>query len=110
MRSRKSTTESASMARRGRGTLASRAAPARGNLDGMLDTPVSIAVAGATGIVGSRLVECARERGHEVLELCRAHGVDLTEQTLDLAGIDVLVDATCSGAHDAPSMVRFHEA
>ena len=110
MRSKKTTTESASAARKGPGTLASRAASARGTLDGILDTPVSIAVAGATGIVGSRLVERARERGHEVLELCRAHGVDLTVQTPDLAGVDVLVDATCSGTYDEPSMVRFHEA
>ena len=56
---------------------------------------MKIAVAGGTGMVGQHVVEVARERGHEVVVLTRAEGVDLL--TADgladaLAGVDVCVD------------------
>jgi uncharacterized protein YbjT (DUF2867 family) len=56
-----------------------------------------IAVAGGTGVVGRRVAEVARRRGHEVLVLARSEGVDLT--TGDglaglLAGFDAVIDAT----------------
>lgn len=64
-----------------------------------------IAVAGGTGTVGSRVVEVARERGHEVVVLARSTGVDLmTGDGLApaLVGVDAVVDAanvtTTSGA------------
>jgi uncharacterized protein YbjT (DUF2867 family) len=56
-----------------------------------------IAVAGATGVVGKYVVGVARERGHEVVELARSVGVDLTTgaglaERLD--GVDAVVDVT----------------
>ena len=38
-----------------------------------------IAVAGATGTVGRHVVAVATERGHEVVPLARAAGVDATQ-------------------------------
>jgi len=58
---------------------------------------VKIAVAGATGGVGRHVVEVARNRGHEVVELARSMGIDLTTGeglTERLAGVDAVVDAT----------------
>lgn len=54
-----------------------------------------IAVAGATGTVGRHVVAVAGERGHEVVPLSRATGVDLTtgiglEQRLE--AVDAVVD------------------
>ncbi|WP_127479234.1 SDR family oxidoreductase [Nocardioides pantholopis] len=59
-----------------------------------------IAVAGATGVVGRYVVAAARERGHDVVELTRAAGVDLTTETAAgvleerLAGVAAVVDTT----------------
>ncbi|WP_166389363.1 SDR family oxidoreductase [Nocardioides ochotonae] len=56
-----------------------------------------IAVAGATGVVGSHVVDVARGRGHEVVPLARSRGVDLTTGAgLDglLVGVDAVVDVT----------------
>jgi len=58
-------------------------------------TPQRIAVAGGTGAVGTHVVEVARSRGHEVVVLSRATGVDLVAGTgvADaLAGVDAVVD------------------
>ena len=58
-----------------------------------------IAVAGATGLVGRPLVEQARAAGHEVVEIARSRGVDLTagdELSAALAGADVVVDVAQS--------------
>ncbi|MCB7135740.1 SDR family oxidoreductase [Cellulosimicrobium marinum] len=54
-----------------------------------------IAVAGATGTVGTHVVDVARERGHEVVPLTRSTGVDLTTgaglpERLD--GVDAVID------------------
>lgn len=54
-----------------------------------------IAVAGATGTVGRHVVAVAAERGHEVVPLSRAAGVDLTTGAglpQRLAGVDAVVD------------------
>lgn len=56
-----------------------------------------IAVAGGTGVVGRRIVEVARERGHDVVVLTRSEGVDLTTGaglTERLAGVDAVIDAS----------------
>ncbi|MEO9321990.1 SDR family oxidoreductase [Nocardioides sp. C4-1] len=58
---------------------------------------MSIAVAGATGVVGRHVVEVAEARGHKVVPLARATGVDLTTgaglaERLD--GVQVVVDVT----------------
>ncbi|MDQ4054522.1 MAG: NAD(P)H-binding protein [Actinomycetota bacterium] len=56
-----------------------------------------IAVAGATGVVGRKVVQVARDRGHEVVELARSLGVDLTTGAglADrLAGTDAVIDTS----------------
>ncbi len=56
-----------------------------------------IAIAGGTGIAGAYAVDAARARGHEVVVVSRATGVDLRSGAgLDAAleGAQVLVDAT----------------
>ncbi|WP_328468060.1 NAD(P)H-binding protein [Actinoplanes sp. NBC_00393] len=54
-----------------------------------------IAVAGGTGVVGQRVVEAARNEGHEVRVISRSNGVDLsTGAGLDdaLRGVQVVID------------------
>ncbi|MGA8256611.1 MAG: SDR family oxidoreductase [Nocardioides sp.] len=56
-----------------------------------------LAVAGATGGVGKHVADVARERGHEVVELTRAAGVDLTTGSGlagRLDGVAAVVDTT----------------
>ena len=54
---------------------------------------MKIAIAGATGTVGTHVATVARERGHEVLALSRATGVDLVSgDGLDLGGVDAVID------------------
>lgn len=58
---------------------------------------MKIAVAGGTGVVGRHVVEVASERGHDVVVLARAEGVDLTTGAglaERLAGVDAVVDVT----------------
>ncbi len=55
-----------------------------------------IAVAGATGNIGSRTVSVLERDGHEVVRISRTHGVDLVSgEGLDaaLTGVDAVVDA-----------------
>lgn len=62
---------------------------------------MKIAVAGATGVVGRHVVRNARERGHEVVELARSLGVDLTSGVglaEWLVGVDVVIDTANSTA------------
>ena len=57
---------------------------------------MQIAVAGATGRVGRHTVETLRERGHEVVPISRASGVDVvTGEGLAAAleGVDAVIDA-----------------
>lgn len=56
-----------------------------------------IAVAGATGLIGSQLTRLATTAGHEVVGLSRSLGVDLTEPGSigdRLHGVDAVVDVT----------------
>ena len=56
-----------------------------------------IAVAGATGVVGTYVVQVARARGHEVVGLARSLGVDLSTGAglaERLAGVEAVVDTT----------------
>lgn len=63
-----------------------------------------IAVAGATGQVGSALVDAARATGHEVVALARSLGVDLTDSSAGLEalldGVDAVVDVTQTPERD----------
>ncbi|NYD40213.1 SDR family oxidoreductase [Nocardioides panaciterrulae] len=63
-----------------------------------------LAVAGATGLIGSQVVRLASAAGHEVVPLSRSTGVDLTDPDAvgdRLVGVDAVVDVTRS-----PSMVE----
>ena len=58
-----------------------------------------IAIAGATGLIGSQLTDLAREEGHEVVEISRESGIDLlgpdrTALEAALAGCEAVVDVT----------------
>jgi uncharacterized protein YbjT (DUF2867 family) len=71
---------------------------------------MKIAVAGATGRVGRHVVDVATERGHEVVKIARATGVDvITGEGLDdaLDGVDVLVDAATWPTSDQEQATEF---
>ncbi len=54
-----------------------------------------IAIAGGTGVVGSRTAQALTEGGHEVVLLTRGHGVDLLGGSgvdAALAGVDAVID------------------
>lgn len=71
-----------------------------------------IAVAGSTGVVGSYVVEAAEDRGHDVVRLCRAAGVDLTtgEGLAErLAGVESVVDATSPTTQNDGGGAQFFE-
>jgi len=58
-----------------------------------------IAIAGATGRIGSQLAALARSQGHDVVEIARETGFDLLAPaglTDALAGSDAVVDVTAS--------------
>ncbi|WP_137295136.1 SDR family oxidoreductase [Nocardioides dongxiaopingii] len=62
---------------------------------------MKLAVAGATGVVGTHVVDVARERGHEAVALARSVGVDLTSGAglvERLAGVDAVVDVTSTAS------------
>jgi uncharacterized protein YbjT (DUF2867 family) len=68
-----------------------------------------IAVAGGTGLVGSRVVEEARRVGHEPVVLSRRHGIDLvTGEGLDgaLAGAGATIDVSNFEATDPEAARR----
>ena len=62
-----------------------------------MQTPVKVAVAGATGRVGRHVVDVLKGRGHDIVEISRSHGVDVIT-TAGLAealiGVDCVVDAS----------------
>ena len=61
-----------------------------------------IAVAGATGLIGSQLTALARQEGHDVVEIARESGFDLLAPGTGpieaaLVGADAAVDVTSTG-------------
>lgn len=61
-----------------------------------------IAIAGATGLIGTQLTALARQEGHEVVEIARETGFDLLapqpgQLEAALAGADAAVDVTSTG-------------
>src|SRR5262245_41197088 len=69
-----------------------------------------VAVAGASGRIGSLTVAALRRDGHEVIPLSRTHGVDVVAGTgLDriLAGVDAVIDATSTEAATEAEAVGF---
>ena len=74
---------------------------------------MKIAVAGGTGTVGAHVVDVVRTRGHEVVVLTRATGVDLVSGAgLDaaLVGADAVIDVVSVSTLDAKESVAFFEA
>jgi uncharacterized protein YbjT (DUF2867 family) len=69
-----------------------------------------IAVAGATGRVGRHVVDVAAERGHEVVPMSRATGVDvITGEGLAeaLTGVDVIIDTASWPYNDQEAATEF---
>ncbi|RNM13080.1 SDR family oxidoreductase [Nocardioides pocheonensis] len=71
-----------------------------------------IAIAGATGQVGSPLAEAAARTGHDVVRLARSTGVDLTAPVDPalLAGADVVVDVTRTALREEEASAAFFTA
>jgi uncharacterized protein YbjT (DUF2867 family) len=71
---------------------------------------MKIAVIGATGLVGERAATVLRDRGHDVVAVSRATGVDvITGRGLDeaLAGVESVVDATNLPTKDSAEAIEF---
>ncbi len=72
-----------------------------------------IAVAGGTGTVGRHVVSAAQARGHEVVVLSRATGVDVTTGAglaQALQDADVVIDVTNHSTLSATKATEFFEA
>jgi uncharacterized protein YbjT (DUF2867 family) len=69
-----------------------------------------IAVAGATGRVGSHIVDLLEAQGHEVVEIARSKGVDvITGAGLAdaLEGVECIIDATTPPTPDEQAAIEF---
>jgi uncharacterized protein YbjT (DUF2867 family) len=72
-----------------------------------------IAVTGATGRLGSHIVEILRQRGHEVIPIARSTGVDVvTGEGLEkaLEGVATIIDAATGPSPDEESATAFFAA
>lgn len=75
-----------------------------------------IAVAGATGLIGRKLVDLAEREGHDVVALSRTGGYDLTDAAVvpklveALAGVEAVVDVTQGPDFEQDAAVAFFEA
>ena len=72
-----------------------------------------IAVAGATGRVGSHLVAILEQRGHDVVPIARSEGVDVVSgEGLDeaLVGVETIVDAATGPSPDQEEATAFFTA
>lgn len=70
-----------------------------------------IAIAGSTGLVGRNVITAATAAGHDIVELARENGVDLTvpDGLADrLRGVDAVIDVTQSPSlEEAPATAFF---
>src|SRR5438067_7690619 len=72
-----------------------------------------IAVTGATGRVGSHLVEILEERGHRVVPIARSKGVDVVSgEGLDeaLIGVETIIDTATGPSPDQEEATAFFTA
>src|SRR2546421_11327442 len=72
-----------------------------------------IAVTGATGRVGSPLVEILEQRGHDVVPIARSKGVDVVSgEGLDeaLAGAETIIDTATGPSPDQEAATEFFTA
>jgi uncharacterized protein YbjT (DUF2867 family) len=70
----------------------------------------TIAVTGATGRLGSHLVEILEQRGHEVIPIARSRGVDvITGDGLDpaLAGVETIIDSATGPSPEEKEATEF---
>src|SRR5262245_50342510 len=75
-----------------------------------MQTPRKIAVAGATGRVGSHVVDVLEAEGHDVVRISRSDGVDvITGEGLAgaLAGVETIVDAATQPVNDLDAATAF---
>ena len=78
-----------------------------------LQTPMKIAVAGATGRVGRHVVDVLNAEGHDVVAMSRSSGVDVvTGQGLALAltGVECIIDAATGPSPDQKAATEFFTA
>jgi uncharacterized protein YbjT (DUF2867 family) len=71
---------------------------------------MKIAVAGATGRLGRHVAEVLTERGHQVVAMSRATGVDIITGSglaAALGGVEVIVDAATSPSPDGQTATEF---
>jgi uncharacterized protein YbjT (DUF2867 family) len=71
---------------------------------------MKVTVVGASGLIGTRVVELLVSQGHEVVASSRSSGVDVVTGAglADaLAGADALVDVTNSSAFEAEAVMAF---
>ena len=76
-------------------------------------TSQRIAVTGATGRLGSHLVEVLAQRGHDVVPIARSEGVDVvTGEGLDeaLVGVETIIDAATGPSPDQDEATAFFTA
>jgi uncharacterized protein YbjT (DUF2867 family) len=74
------------------------------------NTSQKLAVTGATGRLGSHLVEILEQRGHDVVPIARSKGVDVVSgDGLDaaLAAVDTIVDAATGPSPDEEEATAF---
>jgi uncharacterized protein YbjT (DUF2867 family) len=72
-----------------------------------------IAVTGATGRVGSHLVEILEDRGHDVVRIARSEGVDVVSgEGLDeaLAEVETIIDTATGPSPDQEEATKFFAA
>ncbi|GAB3651989.1 SDR family oxidoreductase [Glycomyces tarimensis] len=72
-----------------------------------------LAIAGATGNIGTRTADALEREGHDVVRISRSRGVDLlTGEGLDeaLTGVEAVVDATNAPPLDRDGTVSYFEA
>ena len=78
-----------------------------------LQTPMKIAVAGATGRVGRHVVDVLKAEGHDVVAMSRSSGADVvTGQGLALAltGVECIIDAATGPSPDQKAATEFFTA
>src|SRR3954452_21829760 len=72
-----------------------------------------IAVTGATGRVGSHLVEILARRGHDVASIARSKGVDVVSAeglNAAVAGAETIIDAATGPSPDQEQAMPFFSA
>ena len=85
----------------------------KGDTMGTENRSQRIAVTGATGRVGSHLVEILAQRGHDVVPIARSEGVDVvTGEGLDeaLVGVETIIDAATGPSPDEEQATAFFTA